>query len=878
MTPVETYRKSEPRQVSECQNEILPHVHSDTLDKETTDFIEKNQKYCENNFLLQLIHILITENNWSNSESNFGGLSCNADKTARCLYSKIHQKPEQYYHLYNYLYLRYPTNEKLKKYTALLQNWELEIHDKYTDQQTKHLELLKCWRLHLGSTHLLKRVIESTLPAGKWDFLKQKWKLFQDAVRCKRQKILSKNELMKKCFEKVYNVIIRIFYGLMPLLYSFLLYFETLKNLSFAYLIYMSLKDLEATNHQKRDLGFETALLGFLLSSIILTQLIFIVISYHYLLKQMTQTIPWPNILKTFGLCSSLLGPLIPSFAFANYIHYSQKEYLLRRDLQVPRQTPFNTDQKQYKFTSPNQNDSINNHCAVEEHCDEKSDNEYLKNTRVDLYRKILNLQMHKKSSAQLYANFRVVSASIESYITIVILIIIFTCDNGENGTMSNAISQRLKHFLDFKSEPGEDSHSFLKYFYTSRVWIFVVFSSYSFLMMATSLVKYVNVYKDEQMYWGGQVFLFLYFTSHLITRITLAAAIYVTPHLVSNSANDLLISRIPASIFGVMFFVVHFFVIYWYKHQKIESFRKAPKLERLIHVLVNTLVVVPFRTSWSNIISDKCCELKSNEISRHQKGGHMERAISESENCVREIQNDNTCRVRLTEQNKEIEKLWWKNTKKELTFGDVKSSLPDQTECNTVQTVLDYLCENGYINKVFYFQPRQTKQEYFWLFIFHLLVNGMSLIIERCNGGIMTDKGRYISWDIRLGSFLVGLVFLWIYYSRYHLDKYLSSAETVKQRLKMFFIFICKEKVKPMTSIPNSLYEEYMDHSCSIRDFQHQHSQTSITVHVKIKGIEDISYQYEDEKGDSIVVVKGRFKKINTNSNRKILANIKNK
>ena len=92
----------------------------------------------------------------------------------KCLYSKIHQCPVQYYHLYNYLYLRYPTNEKLKKYTTLLQQWEFEIHDKYTDQHAKHLELLKCWRLHLGSTHLLKIVIESTHPAGKWDFLKLK--------------------------------------------------------------------------------------------------------------------------------------------------------------------------------------------------------------------------------------------------------------------------------------------------------------------------------------------------------------------------------------------------------------------------------------------------------------------------------------------------------------------------------------------------------------------------------------------------------------------------------------------------------------------------------------------------------------------------------
>ena len=171
-----------------------------------------------------------------------------------------------------------------------------------------------------------------------------------------------------------------------------------------------------------------------------------------------------------------------------------------------------------------------------------------MNSTRIDVYRNILQFQMQKKSSAQLYVYFRVVSASIESYITIVILIVIFTCDNGEMGSLSYAISERLKYFLHFDENLEEDTHFLIKYFYNSRLWIFVGFTSYSLLMMATALVRYAKFHKDGQMYWGGQVFLFLYFTSHLVTRITLAAAIYVTPHLVSNSENDVLISKIPAS------------------------------------------------------------------------------------------------------------------------------------------------------------------------------------------------------------------------------------------------------------------------------------------------------------------------------------------
>jgi hypothetical protein len=37
-------------------------------------------------------------------------------------------------------------------------------------------------------------------------------------------------------------------------------------------------------------------------------------------------------------------------------------------------------------------------------------------------------------------------------------------------------------------------------------------------------------------------------------------------------------------------------------------------------------------------------------------------------------------------------------------------------------------------------------------------------------NGGVWTSQGHYYSWDIRLASLLLALVFLLMYYKKYHI------------------------------------------------------------------------------------------------------------
>ena len=819
----------------------------------------------QSNNALRLIALLEQESNWSTSELNTGGLEMCAERTARCLYSKVHQNSEQYYHFYNYFFLRFPTNEQLKKFTTLFQNWEYQIHDKYTDHSKRQMEVLKCWRLHLGSTKLLRKVIESTLPPGKIDRLKEKWNSCKNTGRRSRQRILSGSNCSQGCFETTYNIFLRIIYALKPLIYSFLLYFETLKNLSFAYIIYIAMKDLEPS--RKDNLGYERSFLFFLVGFIILTQLVFMIISYQYLLYLMPLPKHWKFAKISFCRISSLLGPIIPTFALSNYVLYSQTEYLLRRDLQAPKVAKSdiknNDNNRSKEIKSQNSNGS------------REYDKMYKKETKnrnrppiqEKVYSDILDVQQQKITAGKFYSYIRIVSASIESYIAIVILIVIFTCDNGERGSLSFAISERMKYFLLIVRSPEEDLNSFNQYLHASKLCVFTIFISYSFLMIITALVKYVNVYKDEQMIWSSKLCLAIYFSCHLVTRITLAAALYVTPHLEEHDGEDKLISRMPASIFGVIFFFFHFLIIYWYKYQKIEEFREADLTEKLIHVLVNTLVVVPFRPTRSCVSAETLNYSNSESLKCQPEKNHN--WVDDDYTCyVNIVPTDCTNKIRLTESNKKIEKMWWKNIHRDLTFENIQSMLPKETDLNKVQNTKDYLCDNGYINKKFYCPPRQTKQEYFWMLLFHLLLNGVTLFIEWYYGGVTTSKGRYISWDIRLGSFVIGLVFLWLYYKRYHLVKFLSSAQKFRERFKLFFIFICKAENNVMKAIPNSLFEENLNCSNLSEQVPYQ-SQTSITVHVKIESMKDIIY---DEADNSIVHVKGRFKHIESNSNRKIL------
>ena len=350
-------------------------------------------------------------------------------------------------------------------------------------------------------------------------------------------------------------------------------------------------------------------------------------------------------------------------------------------------------------------------------------------------------------------------------------------------------------------------------------------------------------------------------------------------------------VSSPVAAILSLFFAIATFVIIYAFKYYFIKEFRNARIQDQLIHVLANTLVVIPFM-SWDqkkpdsnesveadDILSDtteemlseakKVQEKKSSEIAsaklkkqkseedlhkkQSKKMGHK-RAKSEfatgsykiitpttspekknlennmvpdsvlfsmpillpiipkrlkdevdkfqlgsTEKLTAEliIEKMNQQNKGILVENKEhvhrvieiyheeqhrmklkqaITKLWWNNPKNDLTIDSIKTELIEKGHHDLVQherdviEVFKKLDEENYINKSELFYPRRTKFEYFWMFFLTLIINFGAFIVELINGHSKTGM-NYYSWDIRICSFLIGLIFLAVYYSRYHVQ-----------------------------------------------------------------------------------------------------------
>ena len=68
-----------------------------------------------------------------------------------------------------------------------------------------------------------------------------------------------------------------------------------------------------------------------------------------------------------------------------------------------------------------------------------------------------------------------------------------------------------------------------------------------------------------------------------------------------------------------------------------------------------------------------------------------------------------------------------------------------------------------------------------------------------------------YVSWDVRLVSFLMGLIFLILYYKRYHVLKDLTRVPVCGCGYEYCPIFCCIRKDAPMQAIPDD--EEMQRH-----------------------------------------------------------------
>merc|ERR1719342_185811 len=168
----------------------------------------------------------------------------------------------------------------------------------------------------------------------------------------------------------------------------------------------------------------------------------------------------------------------------------------------------------------------------------------------------------------------------------------------------------------------------------------------------------------------------------------------------------------------------------------------------------------------------------------------------------------------------KEIRSMWWEDPttkldvqtirkrlmeKKDMKSMLVSSKMDFETLENNIKIILEHLECTGMVNTPL-LNPVQTKREYFWLFMIVVLENLIALGIELINGGVWTSQGHYYSWDIRLLTFFLALVFLIMYYKKYHVTRDITSQPVCGGWLNYLPVCLCCSPDTALAAPPNEM------------------------------------------------------------------------
>ena len=831
---------------------------------------------------IDLIQLLEDQGNWSRKPScNKKKMTQNNEQLAQHLYARIHQVPRLYRNLYYYFFLRCDSSKSLHRYTSKFQEWELEFHNQ------EPLEVLKCWRLHLGSCEILKAVVRSFHGPSIGEQIAIKCLPIRNALRNLRfanhdgshERHEGPTEI--ECMKITYSLFRRIWHSIKPFLGASTLYFDVFKDASIAILIYSALNSMTNENLFDKEYQFETALFVALVSAIVTVQVCWMFISSFYASEIFSMCKHWTSGIKfSFKVSSALLGPIMPAFVLANHVYYNAKSSALQRDLQTLGKYKYDlgiamchvmsNDNTLDDDIEPAENEVLNHEEKIKNtlaagkgeddqtmigtitsntYEDDSDYKEWLKKEKIKLFKQIVKASFRAKYFRRIYSFYRVSAAVIESYcvITVLVCILIVSGRDDRSHNLIGVLEAKLSEFIGIpRSRDGEaGDQTFLETFELVRSIVFWGSISYSATMLLTALARYVYQCKSENISKIGQCCLGLYFFSHLVTRLTLTIAIFATAEAKPDENNSPKISKLPASIITTVLFVLHFGIIYWYKLTFIREFREKNNdlVERVIHVLANTLVVIPFMTwdvegpssieyQWKfkgSTFQDYVKKSRTGSLDEMEKAilavkmsnkwenhtikklrGHR-KTQSAGHNFIKsEMEFPNIASPLIMEVGdikEKIESLWWENPSRKLTFFDVRMEIPKRTTITipeeAIQKAFDHLVSEGFINKRLY-NPRRSKQEYFWLLGIHLLINLVALCVEVINGGVSTPKGMYVSWDVRLSSFIMGLVFLLLYYKRYHVLKDLTRVQICGIGCKYCKVFCCIKQDEPMKAIPD--------------------------------------------------------------------------
>ena len=491
------------------------------------------------------------------------------------------------------------------------------------------------------------------------------------------------------------------------------------------------------------------------------------------------------------------------------------------------------------------------------------------------------------------------------------LILIVLVCTRANRTIkLMDGLSPRIVEFLSIdQTRSLTNDASFIGTLGLASSLTFWISVLYSLIMIMSALARYVYHSKNCNMTIKGQIVYGIYIFSHLVARATVSIAMLSTSESVNNEEPTF--SVMTSAILIFVFCVIQFFVIYAFKYFTIKEFREIHIEEQLVHVLANTLVVIPFST-WDErkpdptlpvnpdnireamkdtkrrIINRTSSEINLRDLNKtkssFKKGHKRTRSAAPSvsvqtstfspthisktnsqeqmslvalpdfadivigrqlrldvlqimkkdknfqlnkENVMEKMKENN--KEHLVENHEDVHKvvdhihkeevidelkkkvleMWWSNPAHDLTVDEIREKMIDSGDGHLVGhesdlvKVFTVLKDGGYINKEL-FHPRRTKTEYFWLLMINVFLNLFAMIVEVVNGGLVSSSGNYYSYDVRLSSFGIGLIFLGLYYKRYHTMKILTRFRFWSCGLHYCPVFCCIKADEPMKANPD--------------------------------------------------------------------------
>ena len=518
------------------------------------------------------------------------------------------------------------------KVTKQLFMWEMEMHG-----NTK-LEVVKCWRLHLGASNLTGMVInsvadEKTLASRCEATCYPVRNLFRTWRRLALDKIFG-GFTEKRKDHMLYKIFSVFWESLLPFVEASFFYFEQIKNIVYLYIFHTALEDMTKAKggplSSEFDHSFEFFMVLFMIMGIALTHLLFLWYSFvhaedifevgHNRIKCKEST---PNVTVKyifFKITATFLSPLMPVYVLANHIWYESKLKRARRHLQT---------------VEDDLSEGEDRAISAEEKEEFERGRKRKIQDRIEMYKQVLFLDTKSMKYRKLYSYFRVTSAVLESVTQVVVLILLlFVCGRANRSiNLDVGVEYHLYSFFNITN----DDTGVLSGLNLMRDVVMGSSILWSMFVITSALVKYWYQSKNLAVSLQGQVCLGLYFFALSVNRLTTVISLFATTQPLDTPFDDGSLGSDPKIGITGAFVIFVFLVVIarplgvlvykWHFSRNFAipfgKFKWSEVVDRFINLLVNCLVVTPFMVQTDNI---KILKERHEEFLNAEGGAKKER------------------------------------------------------------------------------------------------------------------------------------------------------------------------------------------------------------------------------------------------------------